>query len=186
MGCLNDAIDKLNFINLSEYIFVETGTYHGLSAKKAYDVGFKKIYTIELQKHIFDIAKENLKNCFDRVNLYLGDSKIILPSIINENQNEKIIFWLDAHIDGGNYNELLTPKNIEVCPLHFELLEIKKSKRNDHIILIDDMRIIDSYGWGVNVSKSLLKQQLLQINPQYKFSFIDSGNDKNDIMLIKV
>jgi len=186
MGSLKHAINNLNFINPSEYVFIETGTYHGVSAKLAYDLGFKKIYTIEVQNHIFDIAKNNLKNCFDRVDLQLGDSKKLLPDILKQLDNEKIIFWLDAHIDGGNYHQDLTPKDIELCPLHFELIEIKKHNRNDHIILIDDMRIINNYGWGTNISKNLLKQQILQINNQYKFEYIDVDSDKEDILLARI
>lgn len=178
MGQLKDAIDAINFINPGEYVFIETGTYNGDSTKVAYDYGFKKIYTIELIKENYDISKNNLEKYSDRINLYHGDSKKILPEILKEVDSEKIVFWLDAHVDHPDKAPHLDP-----CPLHIELSYINKHKRKDHIIMIDDMRIINTHTWGSNISKNLITQQLKLINKEYNFIFVDSEAAKNDILI---
>ena len=60
MGEIKDVVSIFEGRNLSDIIFVETGTYIGDSAKLASTLGFKKVYTIELQGYLYDKAKDNL------------------------------------------------------------------------------------------------------------------------------
>lgn len=185
MGSFIQASEKLKFIKPEEYIFVETGTYHGQSAIDAINFGFKKVYTIELQQHIYEIAKKNLEKYSNKINIYLGDSKNILAKILNIISDEKIVFWLDAHIDGGNYVQGITP-NIAPCPLYHELNTIKNiCKNKNNIIIIDDMRIIDSIGWGKDISSQKLKNYILEIKSDYIFDYVDTPDSKNDILIAR-
>jgi hypothetical protein len=170
---------------LSEYIndvFFETGTYLGHAARSAADLGFKKVITVELQERLYLESKELSKD-YPQIEFYLGDSpqvmKEILPTI-----DRRITFWLDAHIDGGNYVPGLTPE-IRQCPLYEELDFLKTLSRNDHTIIIDDMRIIGVLGWGIGTYKDELIRKLKEINPDYEISFID-GCEPNDILVAKI
>jgi len=187
-----------NDTKLQEYlspVFFETGTFLGEGTKKALSSGFEKVITIELQEYLYnqcvngDLSGEN-KDLVEeiksgRVDIHLGDSKDLMWRLI-ENIDERITFWLDAHIDGGNYIQEVTP-DIPMCPLYEELRIIKKHKRNDHIILIDDIRIMGNFeksghGWGTYVSLDMIKDLIIDINPNYVFKFED-GVEPDDILV---
>lgn len=172
-------------IQLIEYksdIFFETGTYKGATARMASDLGFEKVITVELQKYLYDEAK-SLSNDYKNIEFHLGDSPSIIDHVFsNIDKNKTITFWLDAHIDTGNYVQGETP-DIRKCPLNDELDSIKSLKRNDHTILIDDIRAFrKDNGWGHDVVLSELIDKIKEINPNYKISFID-GEIENDILV---
>lgn len=162
--------------------FIETGTYHGETSIIASDLGFKQIISIELQPHLLSIAVDSCKG--RNIKFYLGDSPAILTEILPL-IDTKITFWLDAHMDDCNIIPGITPK-IRKCPLIEELKIISKSKRNDHIILIDDVRLFGMNGvWGEDLTLQTIKEELYNINPNYKISFID-GYVNNDIIVATV
>lgn len=173
-------------------IYLETGLYK-LSEKssitKALDCKFDKVYSIELEKKWIDYATPQLSN-------YINDNKCILINddsanlekhIVNNKDfnEERAIFFLDAHVDNA---EIKTPHRFK-CPVIAELQAINKLKRNDHIICIDDIRIIkDSSPWGVwgetsykNFYEEMI-QQLKKINIDYKFDFL-KGVVENDVLI---
>ena len=43
-------------------VFIETGTFHGESVMDALDLGFTKIYSVEINKRHYDIALGNINN----------------------------------------------------------------------------------------------------------------------------
>ena len=185
-------------LDLSKYlspIFLETGTCLGGGVKKALESGFPKVVTIELQEYLYNqcINGDPTGNGEDlvdeikagNVDIRLGDTRNILWDII-EPIEERITFWLDSHIDGGNYRPGITP-NVPHCPLYDELMIIKKHRRNDHIIMIDDLRIIGNdnrsgYGWGSHTNINMIKKLILDINPKYQFIYED-GVEPNDILV---
>lgn len=187
-----------NEMNLSKYaspIFFETGTFFGGGTKVALRCGFKKVITIELQEYIYnqvisgdltgngeDLVKEITDGS---VQVYLGDSRQLMWKLI-EPIEDRITFWLDAHIDGGNYRQGQTP-DVPPCPLLYELEVIGQHKRKDHIILIDDLRIMGNihssgYGWGYGVYLDEIQKLILKINPLYQFKYED-GHEPNDILV---
>jgi hypothetical protein len=171
-------------IQLKEYltdIFFETGTYHGKTTRIAEELGFSRVITVELQEYLYKIAKEKNKDC-TKIEYFLGDSPKVMKEILPETEGQ-ITFWLDAHIDGGNITST-TPK-IRECPLYEELDVISTLKRKDHIILIDDLRIIGNYGWGSSTVLNVLKEKILDINENYTFSTIE-GIQKDDILVAKI
>jgi len=135
MGIINfgipirEALSVSKILNLD--IFVETGTWMGETASKMSQF-FKRVYTIEASESLFKISQHKLKN-FDNIIACLGDSRKILNSIIENEDN--ILFWLDAHWSGGN-----TYGENDECPVIEELNAIFKHKKN-YAILIDYARL---------------------------------------------
>jgi hypothetical protein len=174
----NNTEDQLS--QFMSDVFFETGTFLGDSAKRAKLMGFKKVITVELQEYLHEKAKEN---GLADIDYYLGDSPQVMREVL-PGLDGKITFWLDAHIDGGNYIPGVTPE-IRECPLYEELNCIKSLKRNDHTILIDDMRIIGVVGWGLGTVRDELIRMLKDINPDYKIYYID-GHEPNDILVAEL
>jgi hypothetical protein len=112
-------------------VFVEGGTYKGRTAKKMSDQ-FNKVYTIEKSDAMFSLAAQNLKG-INNVSLLKGDTRNHLNKILENNDN--ILFWLDAHWSGGE-----TYGENDECPLLEELSIIFRHNKN-YIILIDDARL---------------------------------------------
>ena len=117
-------------------IFIETGTYGGDTVKKAIDIGFKEIYSIEYDKSRYEKCKKMFEQ-YSNVTIIHGDSKIEIPKLL-KNINASATFWLDAHYnaDGAECSD-------EWCPLKGELESIKEHYIKNHTILIDDMRLMD-------------------------------------------
>ena len=155
--------------------FLETGTADADCVRLALEVGFEKIYSIELDSTLQDqnIIKYQSQISEGKVKLINGDSLLELNSIIPE-LDKPTTFWLDAHVDFG-------PMGIKKCPLYEELLAIKKSPIKTHTILIDDMRILGGH-WGEGISIDELKNKLLEINPYYKFT-LEDGFAPKDILV---
>ena len=117
---------------------IESGTCLGdmVDAQKAY---FKKIYSIELGKELFENAKNRFIN-ENNITILQGDSGKVLPTILKE-LKDPAIFWLDGHYSGG-----ITAKGDKECPIFEEIDAIFENKKLNHIILIDDARCFS----GVN------------------------------------
>ena len=166
LSLLVDVLGKYKTNN-----FIETGTNLGGGITTALCVGFKKIYSIEIDPNKYNKAR-NIFRFNENVQIYLGDSKDILSVLIPYLSNEKITFFLDAHSD--DYNPLLDELNI-----------IKNSPRKDHVILIDDRRMMgnqDYQCWKYITEKNVI-DILKEINPNYKIEYEDSFNSSKDIIV---
>jgi hypothetical protein len=124
--------------------FVETGSYYGLTIDKMQN-SFKTIHSIEvddiLHSHNNHFYRKN-----NQIKIHLGDSKNILPSVLeNLSEEQKVhplVFWLDGHC-----SENETGIGEEYSPLAAEIKTITQDYRNlTSIILIDDVRLFD----GIN------------------------------------
>src|ERR1017187_10283271 len=81
---------------LSKYpnkVFIETGAYEGAGIHLARELGFEKIYSIEILSYRVDQLTEIFKN--DPVQMIHGDSSVVLPELIKT--IPKATIWLDAH-----------------------------------------------------------------------------------------
>ena len=93
------------------------------------------------------------------------------------------MFFLDAHVDNGNIHNYK-----KKCPLFEELDAIKSMERKDHVILIDDLRIIKTaFPWGEESYGNIdfleqIKHFILTINKDYKFDTLD-GHIQDDVLL---
>lgn len=153
--------------------FVETGTYLGLGVQLALEAGYEFVSSVELAPQLYERAKEMFKNDA-RVKLYKGTSEENLWEMI-ANTQEEILFWLDAHYAGET--GCIGP---EKSPIIKELEIIKKHNIKTHTILIDDVRNMGTEHFGM-ISKYLVIEKILEINPNYSITYEDGSIDDKTI-----
>lgn len=112
-------------------VLVETGTYYG-DMVEAMKNNFDLIYSIELSKKLFDIAKKRFRKA-SHIELINGDSGKELGKLMNM-IGQPALFWLDGH-----YSEGVTARGEKDTPIYEELHHIFRNDRN-HVIIIDDAR----------------------------------------------
>lgn len=140
-------------------IFIETGTNIGGGIANALALDFKNIYTIEIIKDNYEIAKEKWKHV-PHVKTYLGDTAQWIGRILEE-INEPAFFWLDAHFNTSE----ATYKELEF---------IKNHKVKTHTILIDDMSLY--------FDKQHIEKTIREINPNYVISYEPTWRSKQEIL----
>lgn len=145
-------------------VFIETGTHIGNTVQVALELGFKKIYSIELAKHHYENCVKKFKRR-PEVNLIYGASEYEIPKILS-NLNEPAVFWLDGHYSEGD-----TALGEVAVPLYLELEAIAKHHINNHIILVDDVRLMGTE-WK-DISLDRVKELVLEVNPSYNITFED-------------
>ena len=180
---LESLREKHNCIN-----YFETGLYdprENVSSTLAVTCGFNKVYCIEIRKDWVELGK-NIFNEYimtGKYNLYLDDSTNMKKYVMSDNFKDKTLFFLDAHVDNGNIHNYK-----KKCPLFEELDAIKSMERKDHVILIDDLRIIKTaFPWGEESYGNIdfleqIKHFILTINKDYKFDTLD-GHIQDDVLL---
>ena len=138
--------------------FVETGTHHGDGVKRALDLGFNKIISVEILEDLYQECTQRFSTEIDQnqIELFLGDSNKFLPQMLSKVNKPPLIF-LDGHFSDGN-------------PLWGELEILKNHHINTHTIIVDDFPNYFSN------REYELKSKLKEINPNYKFAFESSLN----------
>jgi hypothetical protein len=174
MSIAPDTIKALFKFENKDCCFIETGTESGATLAVALDIGFSKVKSIEAGEDSYNKCCDRFSDD-ERVTLYHGSSANRLYEMCKDEDGD-LFFWLDGHYSGG---DTFLSDN-QICPLYEELDQIKKLKNNTHTILIDDIR--DVYNGYMQVDMEVLKNKLLQINPEYKLSFLP-GYQKDDIMM---
>lgn len=186
---LEDLRVKNNCVN-----YFETGLWdpqYNVSSKLALSCGFDKVYCIEIRKDWVELGNSIFKEHImtGKYNLYLDDSINMKKYLKTNNFKNKTIFFLDAHIDNIDNDNIHNYK--KKCPLFDELKAIKSIKRKDNVILIDDLRIIkNSFPWGETSYGNIdflqqIKKIILTINKNYKFDTLN-GHIENDVLLAYV
>jgi hypothetical protein len=186
--------------------FFETGLLGGETFGHALDLGFEKVCSIEIKQEFVDRALRRYSQWVSTgVANPIADDSSNLGEYLSFVENHKCLFWLDAHLDSGLETAVKMP--LTSCPLRKELEGIKKSKRNDHVIMVDDLRILtnqDYHPWQngkLNLTSEkftleIIKNMILEINPEYQFKTIDGyllpfrGREdqilKNDVLVAVV
>ena len=169
------------FVNdLLKYVhnyFVETGTLWGDTSEKVYlNNNNVKILTLELSPVLFNDCKKRFKD-IQNIELYNVNSKYHLFDCIKD-INDKITFWLDGHWS-NTPNVGFDPETL--CPILFELEQIKKHHIKTHTIMIDDIRLMDNIHF--KTTKEEIIQKLYEINPDYNIKYYDDGIETDDVLV---
>ncbi len=179
--------------------YYETGINAGDSFITATAIGFEKLIGVEINAHFtYRIGcmlrpLTQIKQCL----FMTGDSAMVDPARIDDFIGDrKAVFFLDAHLDSGLDSAPHLPQ--ATCPLRYELEIISKLKRKDHVILIDDLRILTDtrYGaWKTNdydipsekFPMETIIPMLNEINGDYIISTV-TGDDRfpDDVLYVRV
>lgn len=175
-------------------IYLETGLYdprEDVSCRKALESNFDRVYSIEIREDWVELGRKEFAPYIEagKLRLIKDDSTNLIVHMQHDNPDfmfKKVLFFLDAHVDNDDIKGYK-----KRCPLFEELKAIQQLPRNDHVICIDDLRILaqqypweeESYG---NISFLDMMIKLIQeINPNYKFTQYD-GFIPNDVLVAYV
>ena len=160
-------------------IFVETGTYEGDTINiVANNENYKpsKIISLELSEVFFNNCTERFK--YKRnIKIHKANSKYDLLNIISPIDSQ-ITFWLDSHWS-GTPSVGCDPETI--CPILYELEQIKQHPIKTHTIMVDDIRLMDNHHFPVNLQEIL--QKIKEINPNYIIKYYDDWTSQNDVLV---
>jgi hypothetical protein len=139
---LNNFIKKYNITN-----FIETGTARGNGIEYANSFMFKKLYSIEFSKELYEHCADKFKHD-EKIKIINGTSKNGLNEILSEPIEGNILFWLDAHYPYADTTpsiELYNMGDDEIrLPLEMEVRLIQKKRKNKKdVIIVDDLRIYE-------------------------------------------
>ena len=155
----------------NELTFIETGSYEGDGIQIALDYGFKQVRSVEITEKYYELCRDRFSDEIEcgKVKLYLGDSKEKMSEMTQDVEG-KMCFWLDAHCSYGE-----TGGSEDKNPVLYELNLIKNLKGNDHIIMIDDLRLFRRFdymhdGWEV-ITEQMLIDNIKTINKNYEFRY---------------
>jgi len=149
------VVDYANRFGIN--VFVETGTYYG-DMIDAVKNRFKKIYSIELDDHLFNLAQKKYAG-LKHIKIINGDSAEKIKDVL-ANISEPCLFWLDGHYSGPG-----TAKGSLDTPLLKELSLILDHQIKNHVILVDDAR---EFGTGDYPAIDDLKKMVANY-PEYSF-----------------
>ena len=164
--------DLLNYTN--EY-FIETGTYRG-DTLEIIKNNYKNVYSLELSNVFYNNSVDRFKHD-KNIKIFFGNSRYDLFNIIS-NINCPITFWLDSH--WSCVENIGCDKDV-LCPVLYELEQIKHHNIKSHTIMIDDIRLMD--GVNFKVTKEEILNKLYEINPDYKIVYYDDYTAKNDVLV---
>ena len=167
-------------------VYLETGMYNPedltVSLNQAMVCeALQKVYSIELRTDWVNNALKKYKKEIEehRLRVIEDDSNNLLAHIKGNGDftRDKTLFYLDAHVDGA-WEQSGRPF-VNRCPVFNELRAIQQLPRKDHVICVDDVRILknpspwfeESFG-KVNFIEEI-KSQILTINPEYQFVYLD-------------
>lgn len=171
MDTIKDELYDI-FSKYKSDIFVETGTHMGYSVARALAIGYKRIYSMEIDVERYHYCLDKFTKD-ENVFLFYGDSLTQLPNIL-ACINTKCTFWLDAHMSNISRN----------CPTLEELKIISNHNIKDHTILIDDMRDFGTPNHeGITIAD--LQKEILKINFNYRFRF-ESTSIPNNVMVCEI
>lgn len=143
--------------------FVETGTYIGETVDAVVNK-FDRVWTIELSEKLHRDAQEKYKSDL-RVRVLHGDSRAVLPSVLDKLGDRPALFWLDGHFSGGVTAKLADTQTA----IRGEIEAIRQHRRKDHVILVDDA--VDFNGQNGYPATFELLELLQKISPWHTIKF---------------
>jgi hypothetical protein len=176
----NHPLSDLTGYKLESGIFIESGSLYGDTIQRALDCGYTTVYSIEIDDGLYELVKgrfeEQIKN--GTVKLYHGSTIDVLPNILKE-IDEPVTFWLDAHLHNGDYGV------VHNAPVVEELSIISEHHVKNHLVMVDDMRIIRNTNWGRGNMEQTVLEKVKKINSDYDISY-RNGINVNDVLVAKI
>ncbi len=156
-------------------VYVETGCSSGDGILKAAEAGCRVFMGIEPNTEVYQACVRKTKHL--DFQLFEGTSERFINNVMAKLNmlNERAIFFLDAHKVGCCKGE--------TYPLKYELATIKKARRKDHVVMIDDVRL---FGGELPDSRDEVEAMLWKINKNYTIALEDSDTNKDDVLVAYV
>lgn len=117
-------------------VFIETGTYSGNTTGAMASL-FREAHTIELGHEQAVAAKHLLAECAN-VTVHEGASEDILPRLLRQLADDRLLLWLDGHYSGPG-----TALGATECPLLAELAATAVCC-NTFVVVVDDARYFEA------------------------------------------
>jgi hypothetical protein len=114
-------------------LFIETGTYRGVTARRASHI-FSRVITIELDEALATEATKRLAK-YSNVQVLQGDASARLEEAFSGSDLSPAVVFLDAHFSGGE-----TARGSELDPAVVELAILARNKQRVAAVVIDDFR----------------------------------------------
>lgn len=160
------VVDQQKFVHLET--FIETGSFKGGGIQQALDIGFKHVHSVELDNNLYIKAESRFRGD-SRVKCWHGDSKDVLPTILNDVKSAALVF-LDSHSDSNT-------------PLIDELQMLANCQIR-HTIIIDDVdMVLQQIGWGVRIDVNKLYNAISNL-PRYELKTLNSKVRENSQWLL--
>jgi hypothetical protein len=154
---------ELNQHDLSRFncdVFIETGT--GKAVGTAYAASFpifKQIHTIEVVPMLYEYSRGTLSD--SRVTFHIGNSIDILQKLLPVfSKEDRILFWLDAHFPGADYQLSEYRYDRDGMPLDRELKVIRSARDiREDVFIIDDLRLYEDGPFDLGNSHFPIKKE---------------------------
>ena len=149
-----------------EDVFIETGTKWGGTVIKAIELGAELAFSCELDEKQYDMASKHLADALPGSEwaLFNESSTSFLHRFATEVMLGGCVVYLDAHTE-------------DKSPVIQELAVINKWRTKPRVILIDDLRLMESH-WKIPLTA--VRESLTGMG--YAIDFED-GVEKADIMV---
>lgn len=177
MGSLQDFSSNCKTIrNLrirhSCNVFVETGCFVGNSLNYALQQGFERLYSCDIDQEMIDHCNYYFRN-YKNLTIYKNTSTEFLELLLPQLAQDKIVFYLDAHLPEHDKNNGKVILDSELnFPLQQEIEIINRIRPNSQdVIICDDLRIYEDGPFtGGNWAKRL------EFRIPSLFDFLDKYN----------
>jgi len=179
---LNNLIDEYDLVN-----YVETGTGEGECLSHALKFPFEMCFSVEIYDQIYQAAISKFaslsklyhKECF----LYHGESAEKLPEILEELDDDPVLFFLDAHFPGADFKyedyDAVEDEDVRV-PLKKELKIISdKRDTSRDVFIIDDLWLYEDGEYESGNLQGHLDKHFPEMN--YTREKLAGGQDSNFI-----
>ncbi len=149
---------------------VETGLWLGDGVAAGLAAGFDEVFSCDIDEKLVSQSKIRFK--YDPVFTACIDSVLFLKICLSHLQQKSVVVFLDSHampVDEKREDLGFGPATLGriPCPLMEELYVIRESKRDDLVILVDDIQCFGTWVFDYLEIKTVLNF-CKSINPHYK------------------
>jgi hypothetical protein len=133
---LNSILERVNERSENFDLFLETGSFMGETLSNV-KTSFNKLKSIEITDKYYNYCKNKFAGD-DNVEIIKGDCLEVIPKLLEEYKDKKVLFFLDGH-----YSAADTGKNHLDVPLIEELIIIHAHYNESTIIIVDDADLFE-------------------------------------------
>ena len=155
---------------------IETGTWYGDGINAAFEAGYQKVYSCDINQEKIDMANEKFAD--KNLTTLCKSSESALEKFLSE-IDEPVVIFLDAH--AMPKQELREDLGFGECtlgdgptsPLMQEIDVIGKHKIKNHTVLIDDIQCFKTWMFD-GLTFGEVVEKMKSINEKYVYDTFDN------------